>query len=82
MVKKAAGGEQQVAFTRILHRTEPDILMGQVHQPAFRTAGMSCWQFICCDKHCILDCSTMYADMGYADMMYAGMVTILWCMLI
>ncbi len=30
MIQKAAGGDQHVAFTRILHRSEPDVLMAQV----------------------------------------------------
>ena len=29
-MQKAAGGEQHVAFTRILHRTQPDSLMTEV----------------------------------------------------
>ena len=34
MIQKAAGGDQHVAFTRILHRSEPDILMTQVAYPS------------------------------------------------
>ena len=30
MVQAAAGGAQHVAFTRILHRTQPDALMTEV----------------------------------------------------
>ncbi|DBA81022.1 TPA: hypothetical protein ACH3X2_007228 [Trebouxia sp. C0005] len=46
MIQKAAGGDQHVAFTRILHRSEPDILMTQV--PSFRADPLT----PACDTWC------------------------------
>ena len=45
MIQKAAGGEQHVAFTRILHRSEPDILMTQVAYPSH--ALSACIYVVC-----------------------------------
>ncbi len=45
MIQKAAGGDQHVAFTRILHRSEPDILMTQVAYPSH--AQSACINAVC-----------------------------------
>ena len=45
MIQKAAGGDRHVAFTRILHRSEPDILMTQVAYPSH--APSACINVVC-----------------------------------
>lgn len=45
MIQKAAGENQHVAFTRILHRSEPDILMTQVAYPSH--AQSACIKVVC-----------------------------------
>ena len=37
LAQKMAGGEKLVAFTRILHRQTPDVLMDEVRGPESRT---------------------------------------------
>ena len=39
LVQKMPGGDQLVAFTRILHRTKPDVLVDEVGSPEARASG-------------------------------------------
>eukprot|EP00884_Botryococcus_braunii_P014590 jgi/Botrbrau1/23131/Bobra.0243s0061.1 len=48
MVQKSPGGEKLVAFTRILHRTKPDVLMISGEVPTFRADPLT----PACDNWC------------------------------
>lgn len=44
MAQAANGGAQHVAFTRILHRTQPDPLMVEVNVALFQHGASAVWQ--------------------------------------
>lgn len=46
LIQGMPGGENMVAFTRILHRTTPDLLMSEVLSMAKKLAGSACRQHV------------------------------------
>lgn len=56
MIQKAAGGDQHVAFTRILHRSEPDMLMTQVRATGHNSPALP----DILDVHNLPGCTLLY----------------------
>ena len=66
-VQKQPGGHQLVAFTRILHRTKPDILYDEVllfvSMPMTSMSSLAHEEHYCCPVDCIMAITALGAGL-------------------